>query len=86
VVQAGGVELIMMSNYPPGVSESDEHFNTADDEAEPKYKYPAAQQAYDYAGKDYADYIEAHTAELVSKGYDVGDRSLGEALAGNDGD
>jgi len=50
------------------------------------YKYPAAQQAFEAYGKSYADYIEAHTDKLVAKGYDVADRSLGEALAGNDGE
>lgn len=49
------------------------------------YRYPAAQQAYQAHGKVYADYIEQHTAELVAKGHDVADRSLSEALAGNDG-
>lgn len=50
------------------------------------YRYRAAQQAYQAYGKAYADYIEQHTTELVAKGYDVADRSLGEALAGNEGD
>jgi len=50
------------------------------------YKYPAAQQAFKAYGKRYADYIEAHTDELVAKGHDVADRSLSEALAGNDGE
>lgn len=50
------------------------------------YKFPAAQQAFAIYGKRYADYIEQHTQELVDKGFDVADRSLGEALAGNDGD
>lgn len=51
-----------------------------------EYRYLAAQQAHAIYGKDYADYIERHTAELVAKGYDVADQSLGEALAGNDGE
>ncbi len=50
----------------------------------PEYRYPAAQQAYLLYGKNYADYIERHTGELVSKGHDVANRSLSEALAGND--
>lgn len=49
------------------------------------YKYLAARQAFTSYGKRYADYIERHTAELEAKGYDVADRSLGEALQGNDG-
>jgi len=53
----------------------------------PTYKYPAAQQAYAYAGKSYADYIERITAEHVAKGFThCATQSLGEALAGNDGD
>jgi hypothetical protein len=54
--------------------------------ARPEYKYPAARQAHEAYGKNYADYIEAHTAELVAKGYDVAERNLGEALMGNDGE
>lgn len=50
------------------------------------YRFPAAQQAFDWKGEGYADYIEDHTAELVAKCHDVADRSLSEALAGNDGD
>lgn len=50
------------------------------------YRYRAARQAYLAYGAAYADYIEQHTADLVAKGHDVADRSLSEALAGNDGD
>ncbi|MCK0441057.1 hypothetical protein MUG78_16785 [Gordonia alkaliphila] len=50
------------------------------------YRYLAAKQAFDWKGAKYADHIEAHTDELVAKGYDVAHQSLGEALAGNDGD
>lgn len=53
---------------------------------EDDYVFPAAREAFQMYGKDYADYIEAHTLELVEKGYDVGRHDLGEALAGNDGD
>lgn len=34
----------------------------------------------------YADYIQRHTAELLSRGIDSRYQSLGQALAGNDGD
>lgn len=47
------------------------------------YKHLAARQAFKAYGKRYADYIERHTDELIAKGHDVGDRSLGEALSGN---
>ena len=50
-----------------------------------KYKHLAAQQAFASDGKEYADYIERHTDELIAKGHDVSGRSLSEALAGNDG-
>lgn len=49
------------------------------------YQCRAAQQAFAWKGERYADYIEKHTAELVAKGYDVADRTLGEALSGNNG-
>lgn len=49
------------------------------------YSYLAAQQAFTLYGKDYADYIESQTAELLSKGYDVSHRTLSEALSGNEG-
>lgn len=56
------------------------------DKRESDYRYRAAREAFRWKGARYADCIEEHTAELVAKGYDVADRSLGEALAGNDGD
>ena len=50
----------------------------------------AARQALRAYGEKYAAYIERHTLELIEKGYlteEVGmTRTLGEALAGNDGD
>lgn len=58
---------------------------TADNRATP-YTYRAARDASKSYEKSYADYLDTHTAELVAKGYDVGDRDLGQALAGNDGD
>lgn len=53
------------------------------------YTFPAARQAYDMYGKDYADYIESHTAELIANGHLTeaeAQRDLGTALIGNDGD
>ena len=54
------------------------------EEFPPAYAYRAAREAFEWAGKLYADYIEAHTAELVARGHDVADQSLSEALEGND--
>lgn len=55
----------------------------------PTYRFRAAREAFEIAGKDYADYIERHTAELVAKGHlteTEAQRSLSEALIRNDGD
>lgn len=51
--------------------------------------YPAAQQAL-YAGQSYADYMQSNIAEHVSKGHYSEEwamsASLGDMLAGNDGE
>lgn len=55
---------------------------TADD-----YRFPASKQAFQSYGESYADYIEQSTAEHVAKGFlHCATETLGEALAGNDGD
>lgn len=59
---------------------------TGSADEQPVYRFLAAREAYAMYGKRYADYIEEATAEHVAKGFDVGGQSLGEALAGNDGD
>lgn len=54
-----------------------------------EHTYPAAQQAEAH-GQSYADYIQKSTAEHVAKGHYTEEfamsRSLGDALAGNNGD
>lgn len=54
------------------------------------YRTQAAKDAARTYGTDYADYIEEHTLSLIERGHltpDVGlTRSLGQALAGNDGE
>jgi hypothetical protein len=56
----------------------------------PLYLSQAARDAIGPHGKPYADYIEQHSRELAARFPDRGHyfltRSLGEALAGNDGD
>ncbi|UDL16707.1 hypothetical protein SEA_ATUIN_14 [Arthrobacter phage Atuin] len=54
----------------------------------PAYKYRAAQEAEEsgYGDEAYWQMLDDHTDELLAKGYDVREQSLGEALAGNDGD
>jgi hypothetical protein len=49
-------------------------------------KYLAARQALKSYGADYARYIENSIDELLAKGIDVRHQTLGESLAGNDGD
>lgn len=50
------------------------------------FKHLAARQALETYGAGYAGYIERHIDELLTKGIDVRHQSLGERLAGNDGD
>lgn len=54
------------------------------------YKFLASQQAFEMYGKDYADYIERATQEHIDKGvYSLEyalTASLGDRLAGNDGE
>jgi hypothetical protein len=54
------------------------------------YKFLASRQAFELAGKDYADYIERATQEHIDKGvYSLEyalTATLGERLAGNDGE
>lgn len=54
------------------------------------YQFLASQQAFEMYGKQYADYIEQSTQEHLDKGHFSLDyaltASLGDRLAGNDGD
>lgn len=54
------------------------------------YKFLASREAFEMYGKSYADYIERATQEHIEKGvYSVEyalTATLGERLAGNDGE
>ena len=56
-------------------------------DATPGYKSKAAQeaQATGYGTKDYWDYLEEKSVEYAEKGIAPLDRSLSEALRGNEG-